>query len=390
MQLLKKTNPIGLWRIRVLCLLALLVSLWPNTLLAQQAKPARVSTLLAITGTGQIRSGFDMKVVEAMLLSTEFVNPAIEEATGLEPDAWPGIIQIELTPVGQRASQLRVTVLPGGQIDEPADAAVKVLNTLTSRVTKAFNNLSVNQTEGLEAEYEEQVAMRDELTDKINAIELKLKDMPPLSRDAGGDPMHERNERAIRIRALNQLVQTQRIKLDAIRKGINEVRDDPSLAPLDNAPLMALIDARASVVQALEAKEPVDTVRLAEAKAELAEARYELAKLQRGSLEEQLDRWEARYIDMRIELTQTESELEALKVIDAQATEPDAQQSESGQDRTELYAVLQSNKQDLRRVTQRVSELERERSQIRSNPKLIIVSEVSETGDTDNDRSETD
>lgn len=377
------SKPIVRWQRVILCLF-LLVALWPAEVLSETAKPARLSTLLAITGTGQIRSGFDMKVVEAMLVSTEFVNPAIREATGLEPDEWAGLIRIELTPVGARASQMSVTVLPDEKIDEPTEVAGSVMQALTSRVISSFNGLNESQTEDLDREYNEQLALEKKIKQQITSTELELRKHSRTSGIAGyGGRDAKQQERARKIESLTTALLAQRTRLQAIRRVIDEIKEEWAANSTEDRLLLELIDARSQLLKELESQETPDTLRLAEAKEKLAEARYELDKQHKGLFEAHINRWESRLVDMRVELAQTESQLELLEAVEREQAEDQGDASEPLMDRAELEIQLQSDKRQMQNIQQKLRDIDRARSQIGLNPKLIVMSDQSTSGPRD-------
>ncbi|HEX8322556.1 MAG TPA: hypothetical protein VF595_01465 [Tepidisphaeraceae bacterium] len=122
---------------------------------------------------------FDSQTLNALLTSTTLVDPAAMSALRLEPDAWPKVAQVELTPAGNQAVRLGVTILPGANL--PPSAAQMFLDALAASAKTAVEKIGGPQDKTLAerlAKLEAQVA---EAQKKLDAATAALAAARPTS-----------------------------------------------------------------------------------------------------------------------------------------------------------------------------------------------------------------
>jgi len=351
-------------------------------LAAAPEKPARRSTVLAIAGGGSYREAFDMKVVEALLVSTEFVNPIVKEATGLSPEQWRGLVRIELTPVGSRSSQLVVTVLPGEGVDSADRVADDVIRLLSSRAAESFDRLYRTNKRKMDQDYDGLLTRKQELEAQQKQLQLALRKLSrPQAPDAG---LRERQELTLSIRSLRDTVLKIETKLNAARTMLQEIREEEPEQGMDSTVILDLIEARAQLVRVLEAQEPRDELALANARAALAEVRYAYARLKWDLQKGQVPVWARRITEMRYELAHSTARLEAyeerLIELEAQASGPGLTPEA---DHEEMNFRMQTVRQELSMVRKSLNEIENSNSREALSPQLIVVTEATGNGGAD-------
>jgi hypothetical protein len=314
-----------------------------------------------------VRSGggpvLDIQTVSAALTSTGLIDPAASEVLGLGPTAWPDVLSVELSPAGQQAVKLTVTVTPKPDLKLPPEAARKLIDNLTARVARSLKADGTERKEPLER-YRKLEARQADLQKEQSSLRLDMEKVAVAMRSApdrsGPDPLTAAREELADKTARAKALQAAFAEVQAARQPHVEAA-------------RALLAAREAVVSKLEAaasRGQATDLELARARAEAAEAKAQVTELSLSPVAEPRSRWFDTIAQMRMDIASLERRVEQGKAVAATA-QPSRAELVAEQDR--LNRLLAQKQMDLQQVAQQLEMARREAFPYNGQPEARLV-----------------
>jgi predicted nucleic acid-binding Zn-ribbon protein len=252
----------------------------------------RASCVLSIRDNSGMRR-LEIQTVNATLTSTTFIDPIIAETFNLDAVTWPKLITIDLTPAGNNATKITVTVSSKAQL--PPNSSRRLLAALTSKIVAAYapETQSRDKLEALRKKLQTQMEAKQS---EISEMRRKIDQLNSMRRTP-----HTQYEVPLEQLEADLAEKIQRFEI--LTSTFREV--DESRKPLVEA-ARQLVKARAEYVTALEAEiatnKEVTPSAIAKARVDLAEAQRVLAQESRNSILDTQTAWFGQYIQSRLEI----------------------------------------------------------------------------------------
>jgi hypothetical protein len=339
-----------------------------GSLAADDPNPAieRSSGVLMLRGAtrgqmGGTLGGFvfaDLTTLTTAMTTTGLVDPAAKAALGLGPRDWRKVVRIEVTPVGNQAVKLSVSVNPEAADNPQADPAGRLFRELVNRAKAVIDQSVQGRRAELKTRVDELEKRRAEAKAKSDALRKRLNEAETVTNTA-----MMFNSLPNRRRQLEAELETKRARLKAIETVGPKVTADDELGKA----LKELVTAREAVVTVLAELVPQARAQpqdLFKARAELAEARVQAAQGGRTPFSGPWRNFRDERPSLEVDVLTLEAQLKAMPEDAARPSPEDAQAL-----RNDLFR----DEGEVRSLETQLQQARREIEQMEQAPSLVLL-----------------